>query len=189
MPATNPAPSTAKAPLKLLFICTHNRCRSILAEAIAREVGGELIEAASAGSEPAGAIHPLTLKHLQRHDIPAEGLRSKALDELDAFTPDFVITVCDKAAAEPCPLWLGKNRPLHWGLSDPSALNADEAASQEAFDQTIVTLLSRLRWLRAGLEQGLNYQGLAMLISALAETNTSTPISSTSKAAAMDTAQ
>lgn len=159
-----------KLPVKLLFICTHNRCRSILAEAIATEVGGDFLQAASAGSEPAGAIHPLTLHNLERHRIPAEGLRSKSVNELEAFSPDFVITVCDKAAAEPCPLWLGKSRPFHWGLADPSALATDEVGSEQAFDQTIATLTTRLRWLRAGVEQGLDMQGLVMLISALADT-------------------
>ncbi len=157
-------------PVKLLFLCTHNRCRSILAEAIATEVGGELLQAASAGSEPAGEVHSLTLRSLERHGIPAQGLRSKAVKDLENFDPDFVITVCDKAAAEPCPLWLGKTRPFHWSLSDPSAQASDEAEREKAFDQTIATLTARLRWLRAGVEQGLNHQGLVMLISALAET-------------------
>lgn len=158
-----------KPPVKLLFICTHNRCRSILAEAIATEVGGGLLQAASAGSEPAGEVHPLTLRSLARHGIPAEGLRSKALDELKEFNPDFVITVCDKASAEACPLWLGKTRSLHWSLADPSALTSDETARDEAFDLTIATLAKRLRWLRAGIEQGINHQGLVMLINALAD--------------------
>ena len=159
-----------KLPVKLLFICTHNRCRSILAEAIATEVGGNFLQAASAGNEPSGEIHPLTLRSLKRHSIPANNLRSKSVTELEAFSPDFVITVCDKATAEPCPLWLGKTRPLHWGLSDPSALATDEAGSEQAFDQTIATLTTRLKWLRAGVEQGLDLQGLVMLISALADT-------------------
>ena len=161
-----------KLPLKLLFICTHNRCRSILAEAITSEIGGGLLQAASAGSEPAGEIHPVTLRSLERHGIPATGLRSKALDELEQFSPDFVIAVCDKAAAETCPLWSGKIRPFHWGLMDPSALTSDEAARDQAFDQIIATLTKRLRWLRAGVEQGLDFQGLAMLISAMGNTKT-----------------
>jgi arsenate reductase (thioredoxin) len=159
-----------KPPLKLLFLCTHNRCRSILAEAIATEVGGDLFQAASAGSEPAGEVHSLTLRSLERHGIPAQGLRSKALGDLKEFIPDFVITVCDKAAAEPCPLWLGKTRPFNWSLSDPSAQASGEEEREKAFDEIIATLTTRLRWLRAGVEQGLNHQGLVMLISALAET-------------------
>jgi arsenate reductase (thioredoxin) len=157
------------APLKLLFICTHNRCRSILAEAIANYVGAGLLQAASGGSEPAGAIHPLTLQSLERHHVPTTGLYSKSWDGLEDFQPDFVITVCDKAAAEPCPLWFGRALQVHWGLQDPSALD-DPEAGRHAFDQTIQMLSTRLGWIRQGLEQGLNQQALTMLIRALADT-------------------
>ncbi len=157
-----------KLPVKLLFLCTHNRCRSILAEAIATEVGGDLLQAASAGSEPAGEIHPTTLRSLERHGIPAKGLRSKGLGDVDAFNPDFVINVCDRSGS--CPTWIGRARPFHWGLDDPSALGTDVPAQDAAFDHAISTLTTRLRWLRAGVEQGLNHQGLVMLISALADT-------------------
>lgn len=155
-------------PVKLLFLCTHNRCRSILAEAIATEVGGDLLQAASAGSEPADAVDAVTLRSLERHGIPAKGLRSKALDEIDEFNPDFVITVCD--TTESCPVLSGRGRPFQWRLADPSALACGEPEQEEAFDRVIATLTARLRWLRAGVEQGLNHQGLVMLISALAET-------------------
>jgi arsenate reductase len=161
-----------KLPLKLLFLCTHNRCRSILAEAITREVGGNLLRAASAGSEPAGAVDAKTLHSLERHGISAQGLRSKALDALEGFDPDFVITMCHKNEA--CPIWPGKNRPLYWGLPDPSLLEGSEADS--AFDKAIDTLTTRLRWLRAGVEQGLNHQGLVMLISALADPRAGAPL-------------
>lgn len=156
-----------KLPVKLLFVCTHNRCRSILAEAIATEIGGDMLQATSAGSDPAGEVDPVTLQSLKRHGIPAQDLRSKALDEVDAFEPDFVITVCDKNEA--CPAKIGKVRPFHWDLSDPSAM-ASAPEQQEAFDHAIATLSARLRWLKAGIEQGLNHQGLVMLISALANT-------------------
>jgi hypothetical protein len=86
---------------------------------------------------------------------------------VDEFDPDFVITVCDKNDA--CPTWMGKARPFHWGLSDPSAMK-DAPEQQEAFDHVIATLTARLKWLKAGIEQGLNHQGLVMLISALANT-------------------
>lgn len=158
-----------KLPVKLLFLCTHNRCRSILAEAIATEIGGDLLQAASAGSEPAGEIHPTTLRSLERHGIPAKGLRSKGLRDVDEFNPDFVINVCDLSGT--CPTWIGRARPFHWGLPDPSELGgSDEPAQEAAFDNAIATLTARLRWLRAGVEQGLNHQGLVMLISALADT-------------------
>jgi len=156
-------------PLKLLFICTHNRCRSILAEALANQIGGGLLLAASGGSDPAGAVHPLTLEHLRQHGVPVTGLRSKSWDELEDFEPDFVITVCDKAAAEPCPLWFGKALQVHWGLPDPSAQASGPAATQ-AFDEVIALLSSRLRWIREGVEQRLDLQALIMLIRALADT-------------------
>jgi len=156
-------------PLKLLFICTHNRCRSILAEALANQIGGGLLLAVSGGSEPAGIVHPLTLEHLQQHGIPVTGLRSKSWDELEDFEPDFVITVCDKAAAEPCPLWFGKALQVHWGLPDPSAQDPG-AATTQAFDEVIALLTSRLRWIREGVEQRLDLQALIMLIRALADT-------------------
>lgn len=157
-------------PLKLLFICTHNRCRSILAEAIANHVGDGLLLAASGGSEPAGAVHPLTLRSLERHQIPTTDLCSKAWDTLEHFKPNFVITVCDRAAAEPCPLWFGQSLQVHWGLQDPSAQAQDAESTQRSFDQIIQTLSTRLSWVRQGVEQGLNQQALTMLIRALADT-------------------
>lgn len=157
--------------LRILFICTHNRCRSILAEAIANHVSDGYLQAASAGSMPAGTVHHQTLQSLQRHGIPAENLRSKSWDELRNFAPHFVIAVCDDAAAEPCPLWLGKTRPLHWGLADPGLLATDETSARKAFDHTIAILTARLLWLREGVNQGLNLQGLEQLIKALADTS------------------
>lgn len=156
-------------PLKLLFICTHNRCRSIVAEALANHIGEGLLLAASAGSEPAGAVHPLTLAHLRRHGVPVADLCSKSWDELEEFEPDFVITVCDKAAAEACPLWFGKALQVHWGLADPSTLGAG-TASDEAFAALIRLLNTRLGWIREGVRQGLDQQALIMLIRALADT-------------------
>jgi arsenate reductase len=164
-----------KLPVKLLFLCTHNRCRSILAEAIAKEVGGDLLQAASAGSDAAGEIHPSTIRSLQRHGIPASGLRSKGLGEVDEFNPDFVINVCDGTGT--CPTWKGRARPFHWGLPDPSVLDSDATEQDAAFDHAIATLTARLRWLRAGVEQGLSHQDLMVLISALAETRAqATPV-------------
>ncbi len=164
-----------KPPLRLLFICTHNRCRSILAEALANQIGAELLTAASAGSDPADAVHPLTLQSLQRHGIPTLGLRSKSWDGLGEFAPDFVITVCDKAAAESCPLWLGTARKVHWGLSDPSSLSTDSANPttpadiDAAFDTTIAILTTRLQHLREGLVIGMNKRKLEQLLKALAD--------------------
>ena len=141
--------------MKILFLCTHNRCRSILAEAIANHFGADLILAASAGSDPAGQVHPLTLYYLQQCHIPSEGLRSKSWDEMADFEPDYVITLCDSAAGESCPVWLGNTRTIHWGLPDPSAVNADEQSVAEAFLGVIEILKCRIMQIRYWLEQGL----------------------------------
>ena len=140
--------------MKLLFICTHNRCRSILAEAIANQEGSPWIEARSAGSQPSGKVHPLTLRYLQDQGFATRDLRSKSWDELQDFDPDFVITVCDSAAKESCPLWLGQARRIHWGLQDPSKLaEHDAAAAAAAFRHTITLLQNRIHRLLAFIQQ------------------------------------
>ncbi len=130
--------------LKILFICTHNRCRSILAEAIANSDGEGLIEARSAGSEPAGEVHPLTIKYLAEHNIPVINLQSESWDKYEDFDPDLVITVCCKAAQEICPVWFGKSRQLHWELEDPSAIVGDEMEIASAFTNTINILKNQI---------------------------------------------
>jgi arsenate reductase len=129
--------------LKILFICTHNRCRSILAEAIARHVSNGALEVRSAGSHPEGVVFPGTLTYLERQGISTEGLVSQSWDDLEEFAPDIVITVCDNAAGETCPLWMGKAAKVHWGLPDPSKL-ADEAMQQGMFDQVGRMMKQRL---------------------------------------------
>ena len=128
--------------MNILFICTHNRCRSILAEAIFNHVSKH-ITAASAGSSPVDAVHPLTIKHLQQEAISTDNLTSQSWHELENFDPDLVITVCDKAAGEPCPLWFGEATKIHWGLTDPSAVVGSESAITTAFKQTITDLKQR----------------------------------------------
>jgi arsenate reductase len=135
--------------MQLLFICTHNRCRSILAEAIANHLGDGKIQAFSAGSAPAGVVHPLTLQYLTKAGIPTEGLNSKSLSTLTHLKPDLVITLCDEAAAEPCPVWLGASKRLHWGLADPSKTLADEALTEQAFNDCIALLKARINGLLA----------------------------------------
>jgi arsenate reductase len=135
--------------MQLLFICTHNRCRSILAEAIANHLGGGKIQAFSAGSAPAGVVHPLTLQYLIKAGIPTEGLHSKSLSTLTHLKPDLVITLCDEAAAEPCPVWLGASKRLHWGLADPSKTLADEGLIEQAFNDCIALLKARINGLLA----------------------------------------
>ncbi len=134
--------------MKILFICTHNRCRSILAEAITNHIAGEKISARSAGSSPVDAVHPLSLKYLAESGIDTNGLKSQAIDEQQNFNPDVVITVCDNAAGEACPLWLGKAVKIHWGLKDPSVLansNSSDEEVKQAFLNTIEIIKQRIK--------------------------------------------
>lgn len=133
--------------MKLLFICTHNACRSVLGEVIARTLGKGRLETASAGSAPRGVVHPLTLKYLSKHGYSIEGLTSQSWDELSDFEPDVVITVCDSAAGETCPVWMGTTLKVHWGLPDPSKGHANEQEEVEAFAHVINALEKRINTL------------------------------------------
>ncbi len=119
--------------MKLVFICTHNRCRSILCEAIANQRGEGVLRAASAGKTPVDSVHPLTLSYLRERGYESRGLFSKSWSDLEAFNPDRVITVCDNARGEECPLWMGEFERMHWGLPDPSIINGDDGAIRTAF--------------------------------------------------------
>lgn len=130
--------------LKLLFICTHNRCRSILAEAITRHVAGSVFDVRSAGSQPAGVVFEGTLNFLHGQGISTAGLCSESWDAHEAFKPDVVITVCDSAAGEACPLWMGDAIRVHWGLSDPSKI-ADAQEQQQAFIEVADVLTQRIK--------------------------------------------
>ncbi|AJQ95651.1 arsenate reductase ArsC [Gynuella sunshinyii] len=130
--------------MKILYICTHNRCRSILSEAITNHKAGGRIEARSAGSQPAGEVHPLSLKYLAEAGIPTTDLRSQSWDEFEDFAPDVVVTVCDSAAGEACPVWFGKTLKVHWGLEDPSKLSGSEEDIADAFRHTIQLISDRV---------------------------------------------
>ena len=135
-------------PFNLLFICTHNRCRSILAEVIANTQFKGAFRAFSAGSQPAGEIHPLTLKFLGARGLPIEGLRSQSWDDFLDVDFDLVVTVCDSAANEACPLWMSDARRAHWGMPDPSRATGDEAAIEAAFYSVMDALESQLTALK-----------------------------------------
>jgi len=135
--------------VKLLFICTHNRCRSILCEAIASHRGAGALQAASAGSAPVDAVHPLTLRYLEERGYQTTGLQCQSWHELEDFDPDRVITVCDSAAGEACPLWMGEVDKHHWGLPDPSRAEGDAAAIRSAFMAVIDRIENKVdEWVR-----------------------------------------
>lgn len=129
--------------MKILFLCTANSCRSILAEALYNHLAPAGMRAFSAGSEPRGEINPLTLEALARAGIAADGLYSKSSDAHQALNPDFVITVCDKAAGEACPVYFGPATKAHWGLVDPSESVGSPEEIKAAFDATLVRLKLR----------------------------------------------
>lgn len=136
-------------PVKILYICTHNRCRSILSEAITNHLAAGVLEARSAGSQPEGQVHPLSLRYLQEAGISIAGLASKSWDTLESFAPVLVITVCDSAAGEVCPLWMGSTLKWHWGLTDPSKVSGTEAEVGDAFRATIAEIAQRVNSLKA----------------------------------------
>jgi arsenate reductase (thioredoxin) len=134
-------------PYHVLFLCTGNSARSILAEAILNDRGKGRFKAFSAGSRPKGAVHPLALAQLERSGLSTEGLRSKAWDEFaepGAPPLDFVITVCDNAAGEVCPIWPGHPMPAHWGQPDPAAVEGTELEKANAFREAACTLGKRI---------------------------------------------
>lgn len=133
---------------RILFLCTGNSARSVLAEATLRAWAGPRFDVFSAGSKPAGAIHPLALETLRGEGIATDGLRSKSWDEFagDEGTPmDVVVTVCDSAAAEPCPVFFGDFVRTHWGLPDPAAVEGTEEARRKAFLDAHVIVKARLK--------------------------------------------
>ena len=131
----------------VLFLCTGNTARSILAESILRKDGAGRFHAFSAGSHPKGTVNPLALKVLKASDYPSEGLRSKSWDEFatpDAPKMDFVFTVCDDAAGEACPVWPGHPVAAHWGIEDPAALIGSDVEKERAFNMAFRFMRNRV---------------------------------------------
>ena len=136
-------------PVNVLFLCTHNSARSILAEAILNSIGKGRFKAFSAGSSPRDQQqpNPMALKTLASAGIATDGLRSKSWDEFattDAAHMDLVITVCDNAAGEVCPFWPGHPATAHWGYADPSAIDGTDVEKMEAFRKTLHAIKRRL---------------------------------------------
>ena len=120
----------------VLFLCTGNSARSILAESVLRKIGAGKFNAYSAGSQPKGNVNPMALDVLVGHKFPTEGLRSKSWDEFagaEAPQLDFIFTVCDNAAGESCPVWPGKPMTAQWGIEDPAAVEGTDAEKRIAF--------------------------------------------------------
>jgi arsenate reductase (thioredoxin) len=139
-------------PYNVLFICTGNSARSILAEGLLNAIGKDRFKAFSAGSHPKGTVHPMALQELHALHVPTDGFRSKNWDEfakLDAPKMDLVFTVCDQAAGEVCPIWPGQPMTAHWGMPDPAAVQGPDEMKRQAFRDTAITIKRRLELLMA----------------------------------------
>jgi protein-tyrosine-phosphatase len=136
----------------VLFVCTGNSARSILAEALMNQMGRGRIRAYSAGSTPKGEVNPFTLHALAKLGLPTTGYRSKGWEEFatpEAPALDFVFTVCDKAAGEVCPVWPGQPVTAHWGMPDPAAVEGSDDAKRKAFLDASYLLKRRIDLLLA----------------------------------------
>jgi protein-tyrosine-phosphatase len=134
-------------PFNVLFLCTHNSARSIIAECVMNRLGAGRFKAYSAGSQPSGRVHPFVVDLLRRLNFDTNPLRSKSWEEFTApGAPelDFVFTVCDDAASEACPVWPGQPMTAHWGLPDPSRAEGNEAERRFAFADTHRMLNQRI---------------------------------------------
>ena len=137
----------AKRPFNVLFLCTGNSARSIIAEVTLNTMAHGRFRAYSAGSQPTGRVNPFALELLRKNRLPTDGLRSKSWDEFaqpGAPELDFVFTVCDNAAGEVCPLWPGQPITAHWGVEDPAAIEGDEETKRKAFLRAYSALARRI---------------------------------------------
>ncbi|GAA0776468.1 arsenate reductase ArsC [Roseibium denhamense] len=131
----------------ILFVCTANSARSVLGEALLRHKGDDGYQTFSAGSTPRGTVNPDALKCLERNGLPAAGFRSKSWEEFagaDAPQMDLIVTVCDSAAGEACPVWPGHPLVVHWGIPDPASVEGEEASRAAAFDLAYQRLERRI---------------------------------------------
>lgn len=130
--------------LNVLVLCTGNSCRSVMAEALINDLGRGRYQAWSAGSVPAGYVHQKSIETLQRHGIDPGQPRSKSWDEFVEQPFDLVITVCDQAASESCPLFPGSHKKLHWSTPDPTKATGSEGDMDVAFDKVFLMLKNRV---------------------------------------------
>jgi arsenate reductase len=157
---------------KVLFLCTHNSARSILAEALATHLGQGRLQGYSAGSQLSGTVNPHALATLQRLGCRVDGLRSKSWEEFigpDAVPMDLVITVCDNAAHELCPVWPGAPVPTHWGCPDPSSTRGGAHATARAFQQTAELIADRIQRLLALPLDAMDDASLGKALTAIAQ--------------------
>jgi len=137
----------SEKPYYVLFLCTGNSARSIMAEVMLNHLGQGRWTASSAGSHPKGTVHPLALATMQSMGLPVDGLRSKSWEEFarpDAPPLDMIVTVCDDAAGEVCPIWPGTPMTAHWGMEDPAAFHGTEEAQREKFREVAMILRQRI---------------------------------------------
>lgn len=137
-------------PYNILFLCTHNSARSVLGEVVASTLTGGRFVGYSAGSTPGGKVNPFAIEIAQNMGYPLEKLRSKSWDEYalpDAPRMDFIVTVCDNAAGEVCPIWVGQPVTAHWGFPDPSQAPGDDDAKRHAFQEVMLGLKKRIQLL------------------------------------------
>lgn len=153
--------------MQFLFLCTHNRCRSILSEAVFNHLAPPGLSAVSAGSEPSGEVNAWALRTLRAAGIATDGLRSKGLDAFAQNPPEVLITVCDQAASEACPVFLGSALKAHWGLVDPSRLDGSEAEIEAAFEHTLAIIHRRMEALLAEPLASMNRAALQQHLAAV----------------------
>lgn len=155
---------------RVLFLCTHNSARSILFEAVLNAAGQGRFEAHSAGSQPAGSVNPYALAELDRRGISAGSVRSKSWDEFgdpDAKPFDLVVTVCDSAARESCPVFFGNFAKAHWGLPDPSQVKGTTEAVERAFARTVDVVIARVAALAALPVEQMDHDTLQQALAAI----------------------
>lgn len=131
-------------PIRVLFLCTGNSCRSIIAESLANHLGEGRLQAFSAGSQPIGQVNPGALGVLERHAVPVASPSSQSWFEYEDVPLDLVVTVCDAAAGESCPLWLGDAVKAHWGVPDPAHVAGTAAEIRAAFERTYGQMKARI---------------------------------------------
>jgi len=154
----------------ILFLCTGNSARSIIAECLLNSLGRTWFNAYSAGASPAGEVNPFALRLLEQKGHDISSLRSKSWDEFtrpDAPAMDFVITVCDNAAAQPCPVWPQRPASAHWSLPDPAATQGQPDEIMAAFEKTYASLHSRLTRLTAAASQAASRENLLRTLKAM----------------------